>query len=412
MKTLSVFYLSSKHLLRLYISNSTLRYTFIFIVLVFMLLGLTLGIAFGLNPPPQWKDGFRSPEFVTNLSGLFFILNNSILMIPTFLTIRGSLKLMQNPESLTLLMISPVSSVTKFWSSIGPLIFFSSIPYLLTILPFVVMFLFLDPLISFSTLLYFVIISGWSVVLCFTSLVGLVKYAGREKAMRLSYAIPFILLLAPALFTLRAEDFRSVAPIVGYWQLVFFSVSILFLPPLFKGAASYFYTLITTKAEAAKEFSEPDWGRYNPWLYLQRQSASLGLIPLGIFVILMLGEVFYFEGINQAVFSILVFVFVTAPINIVMQEERSVPYRWLLAPFSAKIRKTILLKMSLPLLVGATIAVIIMGFSHHLWITIILFNLLLAVLVSSSHKLHSNPALQTTLYFLTLAGCFIAQLAW
>jgi hypothetical protein len=412
MTALPVFYLSAKHLLRLYIPNTTVRYALVFAVSFFILGGVGLGIVFGVHPPPQWKGGFRSQEFMNNLSGLFFILNNSIVMIPTFLTIRGSLKLLNNPESVSLILISPVSPVTKFWSSLGPLIFFSSLPYLAMVSPFIVMFLFLDPLISFATILYFVIISGWSVVLCFASLVALTYYFGKDKAMRLSYAIPFILLFVPALFTVSAENFRRVAPLVGYWQLIFFSVSIVLLPPLFKYTCRLFYALITNKIDSPKEFGEPLWGEYNPWRYIQRQAVSLSLIPIFLFIVLMLAGVIHFEGINQTVFAITVFVFVTAPIGVIMQDERNHPDRWLLAPYAIKIKKAIWLKMNLPLLLVGAVGIIVMGIGHIVWIGSILFILLLSMIVLTSHALYKNSGYQNILYFVLIIGCFIAQLSW
>jgi hypothetical protein len=230
--------------------------------------------------------------------------------------------------------------------------------------------------------------------------------------MRLSYAIPFILLLAPGLFTYRAENFRSVAPLVGYWQLILLGISVLILPPLFKGATKHFYTLVTTQTEGIKVFKEPQWGKYNPWLYLQRQTASLGLIPLSIFIVLMLTNLVYFEGINQSVFAITLCVFVTIPISIVMQEEKTVPYRWRLAPFSSNLKKAIWIKMCLPLFALALSAVVIMGYSHQLWIIVILLNLLSVVIISSSQIIIEKPALQQLLYFLAIVVCLLAQLAW
>ena len=252
MTSLRLFFLSAKHLLRLYLPNPWIRYTIVFLAGALMIGAVGIGLVFGLHPPPEWERASRSPEAAVNLSAMFFILSIAIVATPTLITVHGALKLLSHPESVSLVLLSPISPTAKFWSTIGPLVLFSSIVYFIIISPFVVMFAFLEPLVSFITILYFFLVSGWSLVLSFLSLMLLINYLGREKGLRLAYSLPFLLLLLPVLFLNVSEDFRAVAPVIGYWQLIFFSISLALLPPIFISTSRSFYKLLTTSLEPVR----------------------------------------------------------------------------------------------------------------------------------------------------------------
>lgn len=410
---LSILRLNIIHLLRLYIPNPILRNTCVFIVFFLLLLGIVLGVVLGVHPPPTWKGGFRSREFLDNLGGLVALINNSILIIPTFLTINGGLKLMENPKLTLLVMIAPISPISKFWASIGPLIFFTAISFLIFTGPFIVMFLFLDPLISFTLILYFIILSGWCVTLCLASLVGLVHFFGKAKAVRLSYLIPVVLLILPTTLVLGAENFRKIGPLIGSWQLIFLSVSLVVLPVCFRYVCTLFFTLINFSIDKVTEYSEPEWGSYSPWRYIRRNAAVLAMIPFLILIILMAINVVKFEMVNEAIFAAGIFFLTTLPVSILMSEEKNVYNRWLLAPNASKMKMSIWLSVNLPLFILGAIALCSMSRMGHLkWAGIILLFLLLGMIVLTSHKMYKRNSLRGVFYFLIMSGCMVAQLVW
>ena len=410
---LSILRLNIIHLLRLYIPNNLLRNTCIGVIFFLLLLGIAVGVVLGVHPPPSWKGGFRSREFLNNLGGLIALINNSILIIPTFLTINGGLKLMEKPKLTLLVMIAPISPVSKFWASIGPLIFFTAISFLIFTGPFIIMFLFLDPLISAALILYFVILSGWCVTLCLASLVALVHLFGKAKAVRLSYLIPVLLLILPTTLVIGAENFRKIGPMIGSWQLIFLSVSLVILPVCFKYICTLFFALINFRIDKATEYSEPQWGSYSPWRYIRRNAAVLAMVPFLILIILMTFKLIKFEMVNEAIFGAGVYFFATLPVSILMAEEKNAYNRWLLAPHASQIKISIWLKVNLPLFILGAIALFcISGAGHLKWSVTILLFLLLGMIVLTSHKMYKYNNLRGVFYFLIMTGCMAAELVW
>jgi hypothetical protein len=413
MDSLKLLYLSCKHLLRSYFPMRTLRYSIVFFGCALFLIGLIIGVVFGIHPPPTWRGGFRSQQFVSNLSGLFFIVTIAILVIPTMLTMRGAISILNNTEIYRLTQLSPISPASKFWMTIGSMISISSFPYLIVLFPFFVMFLFLDPLISFATLTYFIVVSAWSVVLCLGTIVLLVHFIGKQKALILAFVFPFILLFVPSLFVYGAEDFRSKAPIIGYWQLILVSVSLILIPPLFSFVINAFYSLISiNNAEPIRKSKEPSWGKYNPWQFILRQPVIFGLIPMLLLIILMIVDVIKFQGINESIFASTLFVFLGIPITTVMNEERLKPTRWQLAPSAFILKRAIWFKVNLPLFLICTCMAILMGHNQIEWIASLLSLLFLSMIVLSSHKLLRYSSLQNIASFLLIVGCFLIQLLW
>ena len=318
--SLSLFYYSLKNIIRLSLPNKLVRNVFKAVFLILFIGGVALGILLGFYHPPQWKGDFRSQEFVNNLSGLFFFINILILTIPTLLTIRSSLKLLNNTEPFTLMNLSPVSSIAKFNSSIAPIIFLSSLPYIILMLPFTIAFLILDPLISAAIFLYFIVVSGWSVTLSFVSIVMLMDFYGRGKALKIAYLLPVAIYLIPSLFIYQAEDFRTLAPVVGYWQINFFLLSFVILPALFMAATKSFYNHLMDTNIDVKEFAPPKWGNYNPWDYIDREVSNWRLISIVVFVGCILAGLINFEKLNAAVLAIALYSLSTSPVSAVMQE--------------------------------------------------------------------------------------------
>lgn len=409
----AILRINTTHLLRLYFPNKIVRYGLILFAGLLLVGGAVLGIIFGLHPHPNWKGGLRSQEFVNNLSGLLAMINNSILIVPTFLTIRGALKLLENPSTSLLMHLSPTPPSSIFFALIGPLIFFAAIPLCITTGPFVIMFLVQDPLISFCLFAYFIILSCWLVTFCLGSLVILVRLLGKEKGMRVAYAAPFILLALPLIFTFGAEDFRKTAPLVGYWQLIFFTISIIVLPPLFKIVSGEFFKLVNSQFQEVKTHGEPSWGRYNPWTYILRHAVIYVLLPLFIFAVLMLTKVLKFDPVNESVYAVCLFLLSTLPVSVIMMEEKNRPDRWKLAPFSRKLKSAIWLKLNLPILTFCMLFIFRMGGTFHFaWVIAIMLVTILGVAVLSSHRLLKYPRLQDLLYLCTLMGVFLMQKLW
>jgi len=412
MTSLRLFFLSAKHLLRLYLPNPWIRYAILLLAGALMIGAVVLGVVFGLHPPPAWERASRSPDAAVNLSAMFFILSIAIVAMPTLITVHGALKLLSHPESVSLVLLSPISPTAKFWSTIGPLILFSSIVYFIIISPFVVMFAFLEPLVSFITILYFFVVSGWSVVLSFLSLMLLVNYLGREKGLRLAYSLPFLLLLLPVLFLNVIEDFRAVAPVIGYWQLIFCSISLALLPPIFISTSQAFYKLLTTSLEPVRQYAEPHWGVYNPWDYLERQAVSWGLFSTLLFICLLVLDVLKFGIITQGMVAFSVFLFVTTPLSLVMQEEKNNPQRWAIAPYVYKVKQAIWVKLNLPLFLMGAAIIFYVGSEHLPWVASVLAILILGVLTLMWRPLQKVPAIQSVVFFVLLIGCFATITFW
>jgi hypothetical protein len=410
---LSIFRLSVIHLLRQYIPNSTLRNVCVVVIFILLLLGIIIGAILGLHPPPTWKDGFRSREFINNLGGLLAIINNSILIIPTFLTIKGALKLIANSKVTLLLMTAPVSPITKFLASIGPLIFFAALSFLVFTSPFIIMFLFLDPLISVGLMLYFIILSGWCVTLCLASLVAMVHFFGKDKTMRLANLIPIVVLILPMAFVAGAENFRRIGPLIGSWQLMFLVVSLIILPVCFTYVSSLFFVTINFKTDELTKFKEPKWGYYSPWEYIRRSPAVLVVVPFFVFILLMSFKIIEFEKINQAIFAGSVYFLTTLPVSILMSEERKTYTRWLLAPNSSKIILLIWSKVNMPLFIIATILVCLnAGAAHITWSAAIILFVFLGLILLTSHKMYKHEVLRNLSYCFLMLCCMVAQLIW
>ena len=274
------------------------------------------------------------------------------------------------------------------------------------------MFVFLDPFISFVTILYFIVVSGWSVVLSFLTLMLMINYLGQEKTLRLGYSLPFSLFWLPALFFYAVEDFREFAPVIGYWQLIFFSISLLLLPPLFITTCRSFYRLLMVASEPIKEYGEPIWGVYNPWHYLDRQAVSWGIFPTILFLGLLLLDVFNFGIFTPALTAITILALVTGPLHAIMQDEKDNPDRWALSPYASRMIRAICLKLLLPLfLIGATIVVYV-GNHHWWWIALVLGILSLSILTIMARPMRRLPGLQSVVYLLLLIGCFAARIVW
>lgn len=401
------------HLFRLYIPNNILRYTISLFVILLLLGGFAMGFVFGLHPPPQWQGGFRSKTFVSNLSALLGLINNSILIVPTFLTIRGCLKLMENPRITELVMLAPISPVAKFWAALGPVIIFSAIPFLLVTGPFVITFLFLDPLISFSLIMYFILLSGWCVTFSVLSLVVLVHASGRTRALRIAYLIPIIPLIIPALISYGAENFRKTAPMIGYWQLIVLSVSLIILPLAFNYASKMFFVLINVKVEKANIANAPIWGKYRPWTYVFRRSVHLAMLPVLVILLCLLSKVITFEPFNQALFAVTLYVLATMPLNVIMAQEQLTPERWQLAPLASTLRRQIWLQVNLPMLLLSLLLLGFMGGNEHwIWAGSVILVIITGMLALTSQVLLRKTNLQPIIYFLLIVAATICQLLW
>lgn len=409
----SILRLNIIHFLRSYIPNTLVRNTCLFIFFLLLFLGILGGVVFGVHPPPAWKGGFKSREFLNNLGGLLAIINNSILVLPTFLTIKGALKLMENPKLTMLTTIAPISPGTRFWATIGPLIFFTGVSFLLFTGPFIVMFLFIDPLISAALIIYFIILSGWCVTFCLASLVGLVHVFGKAKAVRISYLIPVVLLILPTTLVAGAENFRKIGPLIGSWQLVFMSISLVVLPVTFSYICRMFFDLINFRIDEVTESKEPEWGSYSPWRYILRNAVVLAMAPFLILLLLMGLKLVRFDMINEAMYAAGIFFLTTLPVTILMAEEKKVYNRWLLAPYASKMKTSIWIKVNLPLFIlGAIGLACISGAGHVKWTATILVLLLLGMAVLTSHKMYKNNFARSVCYLLMMTGCMVAQIVW
>jgi hypothetical protein len=410
--SLKLFLLSAIHLLRMAIPSKLVRMFVVAFVFIVVIGAIVLGIFLGIHPPPQWRGDFRSDEFVKNLSGLFFLLISVILIMPTLITIRSALKLLSMDEAVNLINTAPISPISKFWSTIGPIIFFSSVPYFIILTPFIILFLFLDPLISIVTILYFIIVSAWSVVLSLLTVVLSIDFLGKKSANRLSYAFPFILYLLSTSFIYAIEDFRSTAPIIGQWQLVFLALSLLLLPALFKETTKSFYFHLVNSVEPLREYAPPKWGIYNPWDYIDRKASNWSMLPLIIFIGLMISRVYEVPMLHEGIVSMLLFSFVINPIKVIMSNERENPIRWALAPFADRIKKMIWIKVNLPLILITSLTLIYFGHSHFLWLGSNLIIITFAIVATMDDWLGQKPLLSGILHNILPILCLSSQLLW
>lgn len=412
MKALDIYFYASKSLFRSIVRSKVLRLIIVLIAVLLFIGGVFLGITFGFNPPPNLIKGYQSSEFINKLSGLFALFNLTILFLPTWVTSRGALKLIENPNPINLMLTSPVSPSIKFWSSIAPLIFFSSLPFILFITPFLLMFIVIDPMISLLSLLYLIIISSWSVVLTFAIVTLLVNWLGKVMTSRVIHVLPAIVFIVPYSIISSIEDIKQVAPILGYWQIIFFGVSAALLPPIFYGTCKAFYTLIVSTTDIVTEYKEPKWGSFNPWNYLERRAVSWSILPVAIYIILDLAKEINIEFLNEGILSFVVFLLVTSPVSVILQSETIKPDRLSLAPYAREFKKSIWIKLCLPLFTIGIAVVLIHGINNWLWMATSIILLLLGLFLHTSHYFCKNRWVQTILYSVLMFLCFFTQFFW
>lgn len=410
--TSSLFYHSTKHLLRLSIPNTLMRKGLASLALFLLLVAFVGGMLLGIYNPPEYDGGMRSIAYLNNLSGLFLLLTMAIMFLPTYFTIRGSLKLISHPETSTLMLISPISPVSRFWATLGPVIFFALIPYLVFFLPFVALFIFLDPVISLITLLYFVILSGWSVVLTFVSIMYMLNYFGKERTLRMAYSIPAFMLALPALFSFAAEEYRAVAPIVGHWQLIFFAISIAILPPLFMLTCKRFYSIISTSVDPVMEFNPPKWGVFNPWNYLDRKAMTWSMIPMTIVAGILILDLIRIDLIHESVIAVTIYTLITNPVYSILEEERNCPQRLLLAPFVHTFKKALWVKMILPLLIAGFSLLLWLGYTNLPWLLSVFGIMLLGTCLLTWRPVYTSVSAQKIMNVVIWVAIFSAQLLW
>jgi hypothetical protein len=412
MLSFKLFLLSTRHLLRISVPSKPIRYSGVIIVSLLLIGSIVLGLFLGIYQPPQWKGEFMSTEFATQLSGLLVFITSSILFIPTLVTVRASLKLLNTDEAVNLINIAPISSSAKFWSTLGPILFFSSIIYFIFFTPIIIAFLFIEPIISLALFSYFTIVSAWSIVLCFTTIVLLIDFFGKKSASRLSYVFPIVLYLLSSLFIYAIEDFRASAPTIGYWQLIFLLFSLLILPFLFKQSTKSFYNHLVSSTEPIREYAPPKWGNYNPWDYIDRKSSNWSMLPLIVIIGLMIFKVYEVPLIHEGVLAIFLFAFATNPGRTIMLTERESPIRWALAPFAEKIRKIVWLKVNLPLFLMAVVALMYVGHAHIIWLVLNLLVIIFAMAINMDDWVGQRPILKKILENVLPFSCLILQSVW
>ena len=410
MNFIALFLYHVKHQIRTYISNNWLRRIIITLVLLLLIGGIVLGLAIGLNPPPRWSGNFQSKEFIENFSGLLFMITVFIIALPTYVIIKGALFLIETPETEELKALSPIANYKKFSLALGPIVFLSSIPYLIVVMPFIIMFILLDPIVSIFTFSYFLILSSWSIVLSMASLIIIIDLFGKETGLKIAYLIPFILFLLPVGLFYFVADMRVYASSIGYWQLVFFGISFFILPYFLIQVSKSFFNILIGEGIPQQEWAVPKFGNYNPWVTVDRSAITWGMIPLAIFIGLLIFDIFHIELIHESVIVLLLLSLITAPLNILFSQEKKNPMRWLLAPYSKTHKKIILLKVGLPLIIFASIIIIYVGLPNNLLWTLLTFLIfILAIIVTTMHSLYKYPVIEKIVSLLLLIACFATQ---
>lgn len=400
-----------KHQIRTFISNNWLRRFIITIVLILLLGGVVLGLAMGLNPPPRWNGNFHSKEFIENFSGLLFMITFFIIALPTYVIIKGALSLIETPETEKLKTLSPIANYKKVSLALGPIVFLSSLPYLIVVMPFIIMFILLDPIISIFSFSYFIVLSSWSIVLSMASLIIMLDLLGNESGLKIAYLTPFVLFLLPLSFFYFVADVRVYASTIGYWQLAFFGISIFILPYIFIQVSKSFFNILIGEGISQQEWVAPKFGNYNPWVAIDRSAITWGMIPLATFIGLLIFDIFHIELIHESVIVLLLLSLITAPLNILFSEEKKKPMRWLLAPFSGTLKKEILLKVAAPLLSFATIIIIYVGLpTNLLWVVLSFLIFTIGIALTTLHRLYRYPLLEKVLSFLVIIAVIALQL--
>lgn len=332
----------------------------------------------------------RKPPSLEALTGIV-VLN---LGLAVSVSMGGAARLLYQPERVRLLLLAPVHPALVVWARVGPVLLMACGALSVFFLPFVMAAFRLAPGTGLMMLLLGIAVIGWAVQLALWGVLMLTRMLGRERGIRLSYAVALGgVLLATMGFGVIVKLAAGPLPLLG-----FLALTVAALPAWIQHTGRA-YTEDLMKSEAPPKAPAPVWGRIAAWRYVQRTPAVWGMVG----TILLLGCFLVVDVPGRAgLVAMLLYVLATTPLQHAFLPEYDQPDRWALAPYAYRVRRALMWQVGLPPLLVAIGGVLVVGWGVWYWVGSVVMLLLLGILSHNIFATLPRKIVQTVLLALAL----------
>lgn len=292
--------------------------------------------------------------------GLFTGLLVSNLCIAVSIAVGAAAALVRQPERFRLLEVAPVPASLVAGLPLASVLTISLFPLMLLFAPFVVAALRLAPLTGAAMVLAGAGVVAWASLIALQLVLRLARRFGKEQGSR--YATAFGIILAfGALLALRTLLRVSTGTLP---VLVFLLLTALLLPLLWRATAAAFVALLR-HAEPPAFGREPEWGSPSWGRLLARTSAPwavVGALPAVLCVALT------DMPLRRGAIALLLLSLSMIPLRHLLSAEFERPERWLIAPCSGALKRSLLLRVGLPSVLAALAAAAVAGRGDWAWV--------------------------------------------
>lgn len=277
------------------------------------------------------------------------------------LSIAAVAALLRRPERVRLMLLAPLPPAAAVWLPLAAVLASALVPLAVIFLPFVLAFFRIDPGTAWRMLAAGLALAAWAVVIGVFVPVALARRYGRDKAARLAFAAGAFLGMGALLglgFLLRLDAGPR-------WINLFLLATALAVPPWARHLAHRLLALLTA-AEPAILSPEPAWDSPPWWRLLARTPAwwgLLGVLPVVLWLLLSDGVPLRWGSI-----AFLLILLEMVPLGHLFAPEYECPDRFRLAPESAAVQRSILLRIGVPFAAAALALAVGSGWGSWGWV--------------------------------------------